>query len=56
MGEGERGDGSYDARRHTLNRDTIRRDTVLLKENSWVVIRFIGDNPGVWAFHWYVHF
>lgn len=29
----------------------LRRDTILIPAYSWVVLRFITDNPGVWAFH-----
>ena len=36
----------------------MRRDTVVLPAYSFVVLRFITDNPGLWAFHchiaWYV--
>ncbi|KAI0063937.1 hypothetical protein BV25DRAFT_374174 [Artomyces pyxidatus] len=29
----------------------LRRDTVLIPAYSWLVLRFVTDNPGVWAFH-----
>jgi len=29
----------------------LQRDTVLIPAYSWLVLRFITDNPGVWAFH-----
>jgi len=32
----------------------LRRDTVLIPANSWLVLRFITDNPGLWAFHCHI--
>lgn len=32
----------------------IRRDTVMLQDNSWAVIRFRADNPGVWILHCHI--
>ncbi|KAF8489093.1 multicopper oxidase 2A [Russula emetica] len=32
----------------------LRRDTVLIPAYSWVVLRFVTDNPGVWAFHCHI--
>lgn len=29
----------------------IRRDTVLIPAYSWMILRFVTDNPGMWAFH-----
>ncbi|KAN0135814.1 multicopper oxidase 2A [Lactarius tabidus] len=29
----------------------LQRDTVLIPAYSWMVLRFITDNPGLWAFH-----
>ncbi|KAH9016794.1 multicopper oxidase-domain-containing protein [Lactarius pseudohatsudake] len=29
----------------------LRRDTILIPAYNWVVLRFITDNPGLWAFH-----
>ncbi|KAJ1668493.1 ferroxidase fet3 [Coemansia sp. RSA 1813] len=36
----------------------IRRDTLMIKANSYIKIRFIADNPGAWLFHCHidVHF
>ncbi|CAG8647551.1 4895_t:CDS:10, partial [Funneliformis caledonium] len=34
--------------------DPAVRDTVTILENSWTVIRFRIDNPGVWAFHCHI--
>ncbi len=49
VGIGQPGDGSYNPSRHTLNLNGVKRDTVV--SNSWAVIRFIADNPGVWTLH-----
>ncbi|THH26893.1 hypothetical protein EUX98_g7295 [Antrodiella citrinella] len=29
----------------------LRRDTVLVPMYSWTILRFVTDNPGLWAFH-----
>jgi len=29
----------------------LRRDTVLMPAYTWTVLRFVADNPGMWAFH-----
>ncbi|KAI0039225.1 multicopper oxidase [Auriscalpium vulgare] len=29
----------------------LRRDTILIPAYSWMVLRFVTDNPGLWAFH-----
>lgn len=37
----------------------MRRDTLTIPGLSHVVIRFLADNPGIWALHchvaWYIH-
>jgi FtsP/CotA-like multicopper oxidase with cupredoxin domain len=35
-------------------RNPIIRDTVLIPGNGYLVIRFITDNPGIWAFHCHI--
>lgn len=49
-------DGIFDEDRdrNTLVLTGPRRDTVMLEEKSWVVIRFIANNPGVWLFHCHI--
>lgn len=32
----------------------VRRDTIMVQDSSWVVIRFRADNPGVWLFHCHI--
>lgn len=32
----------------------LRRDTVLIPAYSWTILRFVTDNPGVWAFHCHI--
>jgi FtsP/CotA-like multicopper oxidase with cupredoxin domain len=29
----------------------LRRDTASVEAFGWLLIRFVADNPGVWAFH-----
>ncbi|KAA1477561.1 multicopper oxidase 2A [Dentipellis sp. KUC8613] len=33
------------------DKNPLRRDTVLIPAYSWLVLRFVSDNPGLWAFH-----
>ncbi|CAI2169372.1 10226_t:CDS:2 [Funneliformis geosporum] len=35
-------------------KNPIVRDTVTSPSESWTVIRFVADNPGVWAFHCHI--
>jgi len=35
-------------------KNPTRRDTVTAPAGSWVVIRFVADNPGIWAFHCHI--
>ena len=32
-------------------RNPLRRDTVTVEAFGWVLIRFVADNPGIWAMH-----
>ena len=32
----------------------LQRDTIMVQDESWVVIRFRADNPGVWALHCHI--
>ncbi|KAH9980737.1 multicopper oxidase-domain-containing protein [Russula compacta] len=47
------GAGRYDGQE--LNTTSpLNRDTVLIPAYSWVVLRFVTDNPGIWAFHCHI--
>lgn len=49
------GDGSYISGVSQLNTtNPPRRDTLTLPGFGWVAIRFITDNPGLWAFHCHI--
>ncbi|XP_014555364.1 multicopper oxidase [Bipolaris victoriae FI3] len=42
---------------HEQNFDTtnpLRRDTASVEAYGWLLISFVGDNPGVWAFHCHI--
>ncbi|CAL8148357.1 unnamed protein product [Orchesella dallaii] len=54
MGMGEWYDGDYDPSRHNLTVNGVKRDTVVVQEQSWAVIRFVADNPGLWTFHCHI--
>jgi FtsP/CotA-like multicopper oxidase with cupredoxin domain len=32
----------------------LRRDTLTIQAYGWAVIRFVADNPGLWAFHCHI--
>lgn len=51
MGIGKAGSGPYDSTIHQLRHNGVLRDTVIVKENSWLVLRFKADNVGVWTLH-----
>jgi len=54
LGTGAWFDGNYDPARHNLTLSGVKRDTFLIQEQSWAVIRFVADNPGVWPFHCHI--
>jgi len=54
MGMGKWNDGWYDPSKHDLTLNGVRRDTLLVEERSWTVIRFVANNPGVWIFHCHI--
>lgn len=51
-------EGNY-ANNATFPTVPMRRDTILVRPNGNMVLRFKADNPGIWFFHchleWYVH-
>ncbi|KAL1876840.1 hypothetical protein VTK73DRAFT_9142 [Phialemonium thermophilum] len=45
----------YDPSNHSAFPSTpMRRDTIVLPPQGYLVIRFIADNPGVWIFHCHI--
>lgn len=51
VGVGNPDDGPYNKYVHELTLNGVKRDTVICQSNSWVVIRFVTDNPGLWTLH-----
>ncbi|EJT99733.1 multicopper oxidase 2A [Dacryopinax primogenitus] len=47
------GAGRYQGQSFNLT-NPMRRDTHLIPAYSWVALRFITDNPGMWAFHCHI--
>ncbi|KAF2671312.1 hypothetical protein BT63DRAFT_423525 [Microthyrium microscopicum] len=43
--------GTYN---RTVSRVPVRRDSVMLQDYSYAVLRFRADNPGVWMFHCHI--
>ncbi|KLU84377.1 diphenol oxidase [Magnaporthiopsis poae ATCC 64411] len=49
------GRGTFGKRETTWNfKNPLRRDTVTVPGHSHVVIRYVADNPGVWALHCHI--
>jgi L-ascorbate oxidase len=51
------GDGVYDHARDNKTLNMVNpplRNTVVLFPHGWTVLRFVADNPGVWAFHCHI--
>lgn len=36
--------------------NAVVKDTVIIPDGGYVVVRFIADNPGVWFFHCHLAF
>lgn len=34
--------------------NSLRRDTLTIKPYAWSLIRFVADNPGLWALHCHI--
>lgn len=45
--------GKFDPQRYNLV-DPIMKNTVPVHRYGWVALRFVADNPGVWAFHCHI--
>ncbi|RIB27004.1 extracellular multicopper oxidase [Gigaspora rosea] len=35
-------------------KDPIQRDTITVPAGGWLIVRFVSNNPGVWAFHCHI--
>ncbi|KAG4030005.1 hypothetical protein MFRU_013g00290 [Monilinia fructicola] len=46
----EQGRGTLPGHEHALD-NLIRRDVATVEGFGWLALRFVADNPGVWAFH-----
>lgn len=51
---GKSGSGSYNGDSSLFHANPPRRDTVTVNANSYAVLRFKADNPGVWLFHCHI--
>ncbi|KAG2175616.1 hypothetical protein INT43_001263 [Umbelopsis isabellina] len=48
------GQGTFDSKKDEKNfnlENPTRRDVAVLPRKGWIAIRFVADNPGVWALH-----
>lgn len=50
LGLNDYGRGSFPGFEHSLDK-LMRRDVATVEGRGWALLRFIADNPGVWAFH-----
>ncbi|KAG0003434.1 hypothetical protein BGZ79_000893 [Entomortierella chlamydospora] len=49
------GDGNYVPGKSVINTENpLRRDTSTIPSYGWTLIRFVNDNPGMWAFHCHI--
>lgn len=48
MAHGRPQAGDYDAATDQLERWPLLRDTATVPAGSWMVLRFVATNPGVW--------
>lgn len=51
LGMKGRGQGVLDSHSGALLDKLIRRDVATLEGFGWLALRFVADNPGIWAFH-----
>ena len=52
-----RGEGVYNATHDEINLNFFnpaQRDTLTLMPSSWVVLRFVANNPGIWPLHCHI--
>lgn len=55
LGRGATNAGDYVESVDELNLNGVRRDTIVVNAQSWLVFRFITDNPGVWFLHCHIN-
>ncbi|KAK9464589.1 Cupredoxin [Lipomyces arxii] len=53
MGAGT-GNFQFNQYQHLNATNPMRRDTVQVQGYGWTIIRFVADNPGLWAFHCHI--
>ncbi|KAH7119687.1 multicopper oxidase-domain-containing protein [Dendryphion nanum] len=51
-----RGSGTWNNQENLLPKFPVKRDTVVIPANGYIVLRFRADNPGVWFFHCHIDF
>ena len=48
--------GTWPGNYNNVSATPLKRDTIMLQDEAYAVIRFRADNPGIWAFHCHVEF
>lgn len=51
LGQGHTNFRGYESLDQEYLKNPLRRDVATLEGYGWMVIRFVTDNPGMWAFH-----
>ncbi|KAF4636854.1 hypothetical protein G7Y89_g1222 [Cudoniella acicularis] len=54
VAKGESNSGPFNGDGSNFPANPVRRDTVAVNANSYAVLRFSADNPGVWLFHCHI--
>lgn len=51
MARGLPGDGPWTPAKERLSKNPILRDTATVNAGSYLVVRFLANNPGTWIMH-----
>lgn len=54
MASGASGDFNWSSYYNLSTTNPMRRDTMTVDAYGWSLIRFVADNPGLWAFHCHI--
>ncbi|CAF1050223.1 unnamed protein product [Didymodactylos carnosus] len=55
IANGKTNDGDFNKKKVIFNtKNPLRRDTVSINPNSYMVLRFVANNPGIWMMHCHI--
>jgi len=55
LAQGAPGAGDFNASVVLNTNNPVKRDTVSVNPQSWIYVRFVANNPGVWLFHCHIN-